>query len=199
MKRAIIIHCWEEYPEYCWYPWVKKELENKGFQVELPAFPDTKNPKLSAWLSKLKEVIGEPDEELYLIGHSLGCVTIMRYLEALKVNQKIGGVVFVAGFNENVGYDEIQSFFETPVDLEKTKSRVKNGFVAIHSDDDPHVDLKYADVFKEKLGAEIIIKHNAKHFSGAIENEESCTSLPDVVLSIEKFLRSQKATNLKQV
>lgn len=189
MKRAIIIHCWEGYPEYCWYPWVKKELEAKGFQVEVPAFPDTENPKLNSWLPKLKEVVGQPDEELYLIGHSLGCITIMRYLESLEENQKIGGVVFVAGFTENVGYDEIKTFFETPVDLNKIKTKVKNGFAAIHSDDDPHVDLKHADIFKEKLKAEIIIKHNAKHFSGAIEGEDSCLKLPDVVESVEKLAK----------
>lgn len=187
MKRAIIVHCWEGYPQYCWYPWVKKELEAKGFQVEVPAFPETENPKLDGWLTKLKEIIGKPDEELYLIGHSLGCATIMRYLESLSENQKVGGVVFVAGFNENVGYAEIQTFFETPIDLEKIKSKSKNGFQAVHSDDDPHVDLKYADVFKNKLGAKVIIKHNAKHFSGAIEGEEPCLELPDVVQSVEKL------------
>ena len=187
MKRTIIVHCWEGYPEYCWYPWVKKELEVKGFQVEVPAFPDTEKPKLSGWLPMLEEVAGEPNEDLYLIGHSLGCATIMRYLESLKENEKVGGVVFVAGFNENVGFDEIQNFFETPIDLEKIKSRSENGFVAIHSDDDPYVDLKFADIFKEKLDAEIIIKHNAKHFSGDIEGEESCVELPDVVSSIDLF------------
>ena len=30
MKRAIIVHCWDGYPEYCWYPYVKKELESKA-------------------------------------------------------------------------------------------------------------------------------------------------------------------------
>jgi len=189
MKRVIIVHCWEGYPEYCWYPWVKKELEKKGFQVEAPALPETELPKMERWVSKLQEVIGNPNEELYLVGHSLGCATIMRYLETLREDQKVGGVVFVAGFNENVGFDEIQNFFEIPIDLEKIKDRSKNGFVAIHSDDDPYVDLKYADVFKEKLGAEVIIKHNAKHFSGAIEGEESCVELPDVVESIEKLAK----------
>lgn len=189
MKKAIIIHCWEGYPEYCWYPYVKKELEALDFEVVVPAMPNTDNPKLHEWLPMLKEIIGRPDEDLYLIGHSLGCATIMRYLEALSDVEKVGGVVFVAGFNENVGYDEIQSFFETPIDLEKVKSKSKNGFIAIHSDDDPHVDLKYADVFKKKLGAEIIIKHKAKHFSGAIEGEESCTELSDVVLGVKKLIK----------
>jgi len=136
---------------------------------------------------KLQEIIGEPDEDVYLIGHSIGCVAILRYLETLSESQKIAGVVFVAGFTENVGFDEIQNFFETSIDLEKIKTKSKNGFVAIHSDDDPYVDLKYADVFREKLGAEIIIKHNAKHFSGAIEGEDSCVELPDVILNVEKL------------
>ena len=187
MKRTIIIHCWEGYPNYCWYPWVKQKLEAASFQVAVPAFPNTEKPKLCEWLPMLKDVAGDPDEELYLIGHSLGCITIMRYLEGLVEDQKIGGVVFVAGFTENVGFDEIQNFFETPVDLEKIKAKVKNGFVAIHSDNDLYVDLKYADIFKEKLSAEIIIKSGAKHFSGAIEGEDSCTELPDVVRSVEKL------------
>ncbi|MDO8529763.1 MAG: alpha/beta fold hydrolase [bacterium] len=187
MKRIIIIHCWEGYSEYCWYPWVKKELETKGFHVEVPDFPNTEKPKLNEWLPMLQKIIGQPDEELYLIGHSLGCATIMRYLETLDENQRVGGVVFVAGFTENVGYDEIKTFFETPIDLEGIKTKVRNGFVAIHSDDDPYVDLKYADIFKEKLGAEIIIKHNAKHFSGAIEGEKSCVKLPEVIRSVENL------------
>lgn len=28
MKRAIIVHCWDGYPEYCWYQSVKKDLMN---------------------------------------------------------------------------------------------------------------------------------------------------------------------------
>lgn len=187
MKKAIIVHCWEGYPEYCWYPYVKKELESIGFSVEVPAMPNTKNPKMNEWLKTLKKLADQPNENLYLIGHSLGCVTIMRYLESLPANTKVGGVIFVAGFNENVGYDEIQTFFETPINLEKIKTKSKNGFVAIHSDDDPHVDLKYADIFKNKLNAKIIIKHNAKHFSGEIENEKACLELPDVVKGIKKL------------
>lgn len=187
MKRAIIVHCWEGYPEYCWYPYVKKELEARGFQVEVPAFPDTKNPKLSEWLPKLKEVIGEPDEDLYLIGHSIGCATILRYLESPVENQKVSGAIFVAGYTDYIGFDELKNFFETALDLEKIKAKSKNGFIAIHSDDDPYVDLKYADIFKEKLGAEIVIKHGMKHFSGAIEGERPCLELPEVVQSIEKL------------
>ena len=47
MNRVIIIHCWEGYPEYCWYPQTKKELEKEGFEVRVPEMPETISPKLS--------------------------------------------------------------------------------------------------------------------------------------------------------
>lgn len=188
MKQAIIVHCWDGYPEYCWYPWAKTELEKLGISVIIPLFPETELPKLAAWLPKLQEIAGEPNQDTYLIGHSIGCATIMRYLESLPEGQKIGGVVFVAGFTENVGFDEIANFFQTPLDLQKVKTKA-NKFIAIHSDDDPYVDLKYGDIFKEKLGAELIVKHNMKHFSGEVDNEESCIELPEVVESIKKMIQ----------
>ncbi|MBI2023881.1 alpha/beta hydrolase [Candidatus Giovannonibacteria bacterium] len=189
MNRAIIIHCWEGYPEYCWYPYVKKELEAKGFEVKVPAFPDTDNPKQDAWVALLEQEIGIPGENLYLIGHSIGCAAILRYLEIIDESEKIGGAVFVAGFTEEIGYKEIENFFENPFDFEKIKRASKNGFVAIHSDDDPYVDLRFSDIFKEKLDAEVIVKKNMGHFSGAIENEKACLELPDVVEGILKIAK----------
>jgi hypothetical protein len=186
MKRVIIVHCWDGYPEYCWYPYVKKELETKGFIVEVPTFPETDAPNLDKWLPVLQEKIGTPDENTYLIGHSVGCITILRYLESLDSGQKVGGVVLVAGFTDDLGFEELKNFFTTDINFEKVKQSA-NHFVAIHSDDDPYVPLKHGDVFKEKLKAELIIKNEMKHFSGPVDEEDSCTELPDVVQSIVKL------------
>ena len=182
MKRVIIVHCWEGYPEYCWYPYTKKELEKKDFQVTVPAFPETELPKLDKWLPKLKEVVGEPDSETFLIGHSVGCITILKYLESLSDNQKIGGAVLVAGFTDNLGYDELKNFFTTPINFDEIKKHCPK-FITIFSDNDPEVPLKHRDIFKNKLNAEVITKHNAGHFSG----NDKCSELLDVVSSIEKL------------
>ena len=193
MKRAVIIHCWGGYPEYCWYPSVKAELERNGFEVQVPVMPDTDKPKLIEWLPTLQKVAGEPDENLFLIGHSLGCATIMRYLESLTSGEKIGGVVFVAGFDDGLDaekYPEVQNFFTTPFDYEKIKSRCDK-FVAIASDDDPYVPLRYADILKERFGAEVTIKHSMKHFSGAADGEENCVQLPEVVESMLKLAKQK--------
>lgn len=186
MKKAIIVHCWDGFPEYCWYSSVKAELEKEGFEVIVPAFPETDMPKLDKWLPVLKEKVEEPNENVYLIGHSVGCITIMRYLESLEENQKVGGVVMVAGFTDNLGFEELKNFFTTEIDFENIKSKA-NRFVVIHSDDDPFVPLKHGDIFKENLDAELIIKHNKKHFSGAVDDEEACVELPDVVESVKKI------------
>lgn len=182
-KRVIIIHCWEGYPDYCWYPNTKKELESKGYKVVIPEMPETKLPKFTDWLSKLQKIAGKPDKNLYLIGHSLGCITILRYLESLKKDEKIGGVVLVAGFTDNLGCKEIESFFKTPIDFEKIKNHCSK-FVVIHSDNDPYVSLKEGEAFKEKLGAKLIVKHKMGHFSGEIEDEEHCLQLPEVIESL---------------
>ncbi len=186
MRKAIIVHCWEGYPEYCWYPHTKKSLEQLGFKVLVPQFPDTKEPKLQKWLPFLHDKITEPNNELFLIGHSVGCVTILKYLESLPERTKVGGVILVAGFTKNIGYEELKSFFKTDLDFKKIKSHCDN-FVAIHSTNDKYVDLKFADVFKKELNAMVIIKENMGHFSGTIENENSCLELPEVIESIKKI------------
>lgn len=140
MKRAIIVHCWEGTPQYCWYPQTKKELKNNGFAVIVPQFPETEAPKLSLWLPKLREVVGEPDPETFLIGHSVGCITILRYLESLQKGEVLGGIVLVAGFTSDLGFTELKNFFETPIAFDTIRSKALY-FTAIHSDDDPYVPL----------------------------------------------------------
>lgn len=186
MKRVFIVHCWGGNPNYCWYPQVKKDLEASGFEVFVPEMPDTDSPQLSQWLPTLKLAIQNPDQNTFLVGHSLGCITILHYLKSLTDDQKVGGVVLVAGFSENLDIPEIQNFFEKTVDLDKIKTKADH-FIAIHSDNDPYVAQKHGDIFKEKLGAKLIIKHQMGHFSGPVDNEESCMDLPEVTQAVVSF------------
>jgi len=181
MKRAVIVHCWGGEPNYAWYPWVAKHLEAKGFNVSVPEMPDSEEPKLDKWLPHLQDVIGEPDEDLILIGHSLGCVTIMRYLETLTEKQKVGKVIFVAGFTDAIGFKELENFFDRPIKFEKIKTKTAEGFVVIQSDDDPYVAEQYGTRLEEELGAELLIKQEVGHMSGSVVDKDSCTELPEVV------------------
>src|SRR3989338_9637261 len=97
-KRVFIIHGWDGYPEEGIFPWLKEELQNRGFTVSNPAMPEPLNPQIGTWVSFLKKQIGTPGKDTILIGHSIGAQTILRYLESLNESENIGGAVFLAGW-----------------------------------------------------------------------------------------------------
>jgi len=169
MKRVILIHGWEGEPEKEWRPWLKKELTLQGFEVIVPAMPDTNNPSMAKWVSHLGSVVPNPDQDTYIIGHSLGCVTILRYLETLEENQNIGGAILVAGFGKDLEYKgykgELSSFFEKPIDWEKIKKHCTK-FIAINSKDDKFVSIENNKLFVEKLNAKSIVQDGMGHYSG---------------------------------
>lgn len=185
MKRAVIVHCWGGNPDYAWYPWVKSELEKKGYEVLVPAMPDPDAPARDKWVPYLREIIGQPDDDLGLIGHSIGSGTIMRYLETLGEDEKVGQVIFVAGFTDELGFKELENYFDHPLDFAKIKSKSARGFTAIQSDNDPFVSAQYGQRIKDELGAKLIIKHGANHMSGSVDDESACLQLPEVLAEIE--------------
>src|SRR3972149_10232215 len=111
MKTVISIHGWGGHPNEGWRPWLKSELAKENITVINPAMPNTDNPQEEEWVNYLHEVIKIPNENLILLGHSLGVITIFRYLEGLKQNEKIGAAIFVAGFTDDLGFKELSNFF----------------------------------------------------------------------------------------
>ncbi len=167
-KRVFIVHGWDGSPTSDFNPWLQKELEAKGFEVTVPKMPDTKNPKIETWVPYLSKMVGGVDKNTFFVGHSIGCQTILRFLETLPENKKVGGVVFVAGFFklmhlEDNESEEIAKQWETPIDLEKVKSHLRKS-IAIFSDNDPYVSLDNKNKFAE-LGSKIIIERNMSHFN----------------------------------
>lgn len=179
MKRIVLVHGWGGKPDSNWLPWLKSKMEEKGFTVAAPEMPNTDHPNLMAWIAKLSEIIGMPEENCYLVGHSLGCITILRYLASLNPGEKIGGAVLVAGFTENPGIKEIANFFERPLDYEKAKVHCGK-FIALNSDNDKYVPVELGHLLQEKLGAELLIQHLG-HFQEA--------EMPVVLDSVERISR----------
>ena len=164
MKRVFIIHGYTGHPGKSWFPWLKRELNALGVKTVVPAMPEPDNPRLSKRLSYLRQTIGKPDINTYLVGHSLGCAAILRYLEALENGYKIGGAVLVAGFAEPIHLHELDGFTAGHWDDNAIK-KASNRLVAINSDDDPHVPLEMGEHIRDRFGAELIIMHNAQHIN----------------------------------
>ena len=191
IKRIFIVHGWEGTPQEGWFPWLKQELEARGFVVVAPQLPDTKNPRIQNWIPKLAETVGVADAGTYFVGHSMGCQAVARYLESLPEGVQVGGAVFVAGFFKRLtGLEndaQVQAtdrhWLGAPLDLGKVKSHLSNS-VAIFSDDDPWVPLDNQDDFRDKLGAKIIIEHAQGHFTDGGGTKE----LPVVLEQLLKMI-----------
>ncbi|TSC96126.1 MAG: hypothetical protein Athens071426_661 [Parcubacteria group bacterium Athens0714_26] len=189
MKRVFIIHGWGGYPKEGWFPWLKKELQKKDFKVFVPQMPNAEYPKITAWVKKLKQEVGKVDKDTYFVGHSIGCQTILRYLEFLKTGEKIGGVVFVAGWvNLNIKAIEEEQEGSSKIVMPWIKSSIKwgevkkriNKIIMIFSTNDPVVPLGDVKVFKKKLKPKIIICKNKGHFIGS----DGVVKLPVVLESV---------------
>ena len=190
MKRVFIIHGWEGYPEENWFPWLRSELETKGFEVFVPQLPDAENPRIEKWVPVVAKKVGVVDGSTYFVGHSIGCQTIARFLENQSESVKAGGAIFVAGFFKrltNMEDEEVKetadSWFDSPIDLDKVKRRLMTS-VAIFSDDDQYVPLDNVDDFRDKLGSKIIIQKNKGHFN----TKAGVTELPVVLEELLKMI-----------
>lgn len=175
-KTAILVHGWEGRPNNEWRPWLKEELENRGWKVLIPAMPNTKHPKPREWIRHLEQIIKKSTGNIYLVGHSLGCPTILKVLEKNKAK----GTILVAGFTKPIpGSKEIDPFVNKLFDFKKIKQNCPK-FIAIHSNNDPWVSLNFGKLFESELSAKLIIVPNARHFSGG----DGFTKLPVVLESL---------------
>lgn len=104
MKNIYLIHGWGGNPNEPMLVWLKIELEKVGHKVVVPEMPDTEHPVIEKWVGKLNESVKQINENTILIGHSIGCQAILRYLAGLSDNSKIDKIILIAPWI-GVGYE----------------------------------------------------------------------------------------------
>ena len=180
MTKAIIVHGWDGSPDEPLHQWLKKQLEEKGWEVEVPEMPNPEEPKIEDWVSKLYDY--SIDENTYFIGHSIGCQAIMRYLD--RIDGKLGGLVFIAPWTHLTGLEEGEQeiaapWLETAIDFDRVKEKTSK-IACIFSDNDPYVPVTEHEVFELMLDAETVVLKKKGHFT----QEDNVTELQVVLEKI---------------
>lgn len=183
-KRLIVVHGYTGSPDENWFPWLKKAGQDMGFTVHIPAMPDPNNPKLAAWLKTLSDVIGPLDENTYLVGHSLGCAAILRYVEQLPPAQVCAGAVLVAGFAGPLQLSNVNNFVEGTWD----DAIIRAHFAAItliSSDNDPYIPFELAESMRDRLRAKLVVIPNGSH----LNEGAGYTELPEVLTELDRLVK----------
>ncbi|WP_169784484.1 RBBP9/YdeN family alpha/beta hydrolase [Campylobacter curvus] len=96
-KHLYIVHGYDASPTSHWFGWLKRKLVSDDVKVDIIKMPTPATPKLEEWLEVLSNSINF-DDEVYLVGHSLGCPTILNFLQGPAAKAQISGVLLVNGF-----------------------------------------------------------------------------------------------------
>lgn len=167
MKTAFIFHGTEGYPEENWFPWMKEQFEQQGYEVFVPQFPTPPAvpAKIAEWFDVLNNYKNKITDETTLIGHSLGGIFTLRLLEKLEHPIKVASFVGTPiGTQPIANYNRDKSFSGFDFDWEKIKKNAEN-FIVFHSDTDPYVGLDNGKELAEHLGTELSFVPNAGHFN----------------------------------
>lgn len=184
MKKVFIIHGFQGSPNGGWRPWLMGELEKEDVYACALSMPKPDEPICSEWVEEIsRHVEINKNDDIYLVGHSLGVPAILHYLENSQVNS-IKGAVLVSGPSEKNNNRKIDSFLETPFDFESIKSKCKS-FRIIHGDNDPNVPLDNAKTLSRELSGELIIVENGGHLNGSA----GWTQLPQCLEALDKMMK----------
>ena len=187
MKKVFLIHGFQGSPNGGWRAWLMTELGKQDIYTCALSMPDPENPVCAEWVEEIsRHVEKNKDNEIYLIGHSLGASAILRYLESTQANT-IYGAILVSSPSEKNQNRKIDNFLNKEFDFEKIKLHCKM-FSIIHGDNDPSVPINNAKFLSEKLNGDLIIIKNGGHLNGSA----GWLSLPQCLEALTKIINYQE-------
>jgi len=157
-QKVLILHGWQANANLSWFPKAKEHLFAKGYQVFVPDLPGGYFPILEDWLEIVRSY--NLDENWIVIGHSLGGVTILRFLEETK--KPIAQAIVVASPLEAMNFGALENFYQTDFNWKKIKSNAES-IDLIYESDDPVVPIANGEKLAKVLEAELYIQSGALH------------------------------------
>ncbi len=178
--HVILVHGWKGSPENAWFPWLRRELESRGYTTEALVMPHPAFPDRQVWVDHIKASITSPDT--VLIGHSLGCPSILLALQSYD-GPPLARVVLVAGFARLFQIPLLEHWFgEARIDLNVVRSRAASWRV-LHGRFDPLVPFREGEWMAEGLGVPLIETHSHR---GHLTPVELAFEVPEILQAVIK-------------
>jgi predicted alpha/beta hydrolase family esterase len=166
---------WGGAPTSDFYPWLASELEAR--QLDRPtalAMPTPDEPTIEAWVAAIGDALPRDPGALartVLVGHSVGCQAILRWLSRLPDGVSVRGVLCVAGWwTVDRPWPTLRPWIDTSFDVGRVRVASAR-LVTLLSDDDPFTADFGANqrAWEERVGAQVHVVPGAKHFNAGVE------------------------------
>lgn len=162
--HIVIIHGYDASPEQHWFPYLKQAFEREGCKVSVLTMPTPATPIYSQWAATIAKEVPVLDKHTYIIAHSLGTITTLRYLSEMKKLPEIGGIVLVSALDTKLGdFAFLNDFIPKAIDYPKLIKKVKLRAV-ISAKDDDIVPFAYSEAVAQRLHADWYPLEYGKHF-----------------------------------
>ncbi len=182
-KTVYIIHGYMAGPSDHWFEWLKEQVEGNGGKAHIIAMPNSSNPDAKVWTQTLEAGVGTLDDDTFIVAHSLGGISTLRFLSHHS-DETIGGLILVSSFeNKLPTIPDLDGFIDPKgFDAERIKSMAVNR-VVFASDNDPYVDPALTQSLANSLDAPLYQIHGGGHFL----SEDGYTTFPAVWSKLETF------------
>lgn len=155
-----------------WYQWLKKEMEDKGYDVWLPEMPSPDLPNARETTDFLLSNKDWDFNDNLIIGHSWGAVQILHLLQNLPAGVRVKTAVPVSVYShvlaDEPDWAQLKGLFIEPFDFPKIKAAADK-FLFVHGSDDPWCDPKQAEYLTKEVEGELVYIDGGKHFSISLD------------------------------
>lgn len=168
MNNYIIIHGSFGSPFVNWFPYLRKEIENKELEVYTPDFPiGVSYQNYENWSRLLKTYVDANilNENTVIFAHSIAPVFICKFLVENQI--KVKRLVLVCGFNNYFGINEEYDTVNQSMYFDNLKDVKKycNEIICYYSDNDPYVKYEAEKEFADEIATEQILISGGGHLN----------------------------------
>jgi len=135
-------------PRTDWKGTLQEKL-GKNYEVFIPKMPNFTNAQYKEWKIWFSKIIALLNNDLILIGHSLGGVFLAKYLDENKIPIKIKATILIAAPYDDETSETLGEFKVTSP-LDRFSSQAGEVYL-IHSKDDPVVPFHELEKYENAI------------------------------------------------
>ncbi|MCT4396468.1 RBBP9/YdeN family alpha/beta hydrolase [Periweissella beninensis] len=182
-KHIYLVHGYQSSPHANWFDWLKTQLKFKNQQqLNVLHLPTPNHPNPGAWDHACHTTI-TANGDLILIGHSLGCMQILRFLQQHPDLKQVN-VILVGGFSEHLTtLPELDAFTNYQLNFQQLKQQISH-LTVFAAKNDAIVNFEYTAKLAHNLNGSFVLLPTGHHFMGS----EGYVKLPVVYNELLKIL-----------